>query len=437
MQISQYRVLSIGFEAEILAGLRSAFDVRCAIAEDASAEVNWHALYSMQLETHSPQMTPEMTACFNAVKQHYLKFSDINSRRFYYVNAPQSVTYNAFVLSFYYCYKLIKQHDINLVLHANVPHEGFDFIIYQIACFLNINTLMCYQSIFANRFFIADRVENFGLLKNTPNLYEKESSNYELPKTWFYMAGSDKDAAYSLKKLLIEVLRKPYRLPPALVRYAYAYQFRKQVSALTSKPVKGEQYVYFPLHLQPELTTSAFGGDYADQVLAVELLSTLLPAGVWIYLKENPKQTEKQRDPFFYKRLSVLQNVRLLSREESSSALIEGSIGVATITGTAGWEALFYGKAVLVFGYAWYGDFSGVVRYGPTFNFNDFIQTAVPSSAYLVDELDNCIQKTGKGVIDTSYQSLVKDFNAEINAQFVCQSIKRFIQSNLLFSQKV
>ena len=105
---SQYRVLTVGFEADVLAELRSVFDVRCAISDDPTAEVNWNQLYLLNLDVEAPSMSAAMVACFDFVKQHFIRFQDINSRRHYYVTPPASNTFNAFVLSFYACYNIIK-----------------------------------------------------------------------------------------------------------------------------------------------------------------------------------------------------------------------------------------------------------------------------------------------------------------------------------------
>ena len=40
---------------------------------------------------------------------------------------------------------------------------------------------------------------------------------------------------------------------------------------------KKRKYVYFPLHVQPEMTTDTLGGIYEDQLLALERLDRILP----------------------------------------------------------------------------------------------------------------------------------------------------------------
>ncbi len=53
--------------------------------------------------------------------------------------------------------------------------------------------------------------------------------------------------------------------------------------------------------------------------------------------------------------------MHLVSRDAPTFELIERSAAVATITGTAGWEALFLGKPSIVFGRAFYRDAPGVI----------------------------------------------------------------------------
>ncbi len=421
-------VLTVGFEGETLGALRDRFNVQCVISEGPSATLNWHALHSLQIEHIASAMSAEQWGCFMAVRAHYLQFNDINSRRHYYVPGREAETWNGFVITFHTVYRLLKEHSIQLVLHANIPHEGFDFVLHQVARHLSIPSVLCYQSLIPNRFWLSSTMPEFGRFSVNPSLFDLEPSGYTLPIQWFYMKGSNKEAAYGLGQLVREVLRRPYRLPPALVRYVYARQYRAAVLTQTQQKVAGERYVYFPLHLQPELTTAAQGGVFADQLLAVEALSAWVPQGVAIYLKENPKQTEKQRGPHFYQRLRALSNVRLLGRQENSADLIRNSVGVATITGTAGWEALFYGKPVLVFGAAWYREFPGVVEWcsGPTFD--EFACNEPPETANIVAALDWALRTAGKGVVDPAYAELVDGYEPSANAHHVAESLWRYVQ---------
>lgn len=422
-------VLTLGFEGEVLSALRARFNVQCVISEDPSATLNWHALHRLQIEHRAPAMSAEQWDCFMAVREHYLQFNDINSRRHYYVSGREAETWNGFVITFHTVYRLLKEHAIQLVLHANIPHEGFDFVLHQVARYLGISSVLCYQSLIPNRFWLSSTMSEFGRFSANPGLFSLEPSGYMLPKQWFYMKGSHKDAAYGWAQLIREVWRRPHRLPPALVRYVYARQFRAAVAAQTQKRVEGERYVYFPLHLQPELTTAAQGGLYADQLLAVEALSAWMPKGCAIYLKENPKQTEKQRGPHFYQRLRALPNVRLLGRQESSPDLIRNCVGVATITGTAGWEALFYGKPVLVFGAAWYREFPGVVEWDTCPTFDEFASISPPEAASIVAALDSALRTAGKGVVDSAYAELVDGYEPRANAQQVADSLWRYVQA--------
>lgn len=69
-----------------------------------------------------------------------------------------------------------------------------------------------------------------------------------------------------------------------------------------------------------------------------------------MYVKENPKQDNSDRSRYFLAQLIKLDNVRLISQKEDTFNLIENCIAVATVTGTAAWEAMLIGKYAIFFG---------------------------------------------------------------------------------------
>jgi hypothetical protein len=187
------------------------------------------------------------------------------------------------------------------------------------------------------------------------------------------------------------------------------------------------KYVYFPLHLQPELTTSALGGIYVDQLLALERLSEILPLDWLVYVKENPKQTEMQRDAGFFQRMARLKNVILVPMESDSLALIRASQFVATITGTAGWEAISLGKKALIFGACWYQHLPGVFRYTPSLTLNEIMSSpAIPSSS-LEAATAQLLCMAGCGVVDPEYSILVEGYDDRENARQVAGAIQKAI----------
>ncbi|MBM3231732.1 hypothetical protein FJZ28_05440 [Candidatus Peregrinibacteria bacterium] len=122
-------------------------------------------------------------------------------------------------------------------------------------------------------------------------------------------------------------------------------------------------FVYLPLHYQPEASTVPMGGAYADQILVAALLNAYLPEGVLIYIKEHPRAGGwLTRSPAYYEQLLKMEKVRLVARGVDTFLLREHCKAVATVTGSAGFEALFRGKPVLLFGFRFYQYARGVFQ---------------------------------------------------------------------------
>lgn len=140
----------------------------------------------------------------------------------------------------------------------------------------------------------------------------------------------------------------------------------RQYLKLQKQPDISVPYVLVLLHYQPEASTSPLGGMFVDQLLMVRLLAKYLPAGWKIYVKEHRTTFDPSlrghfsRDAHYYNQLSSLPEVDIVSMEYSSFDLMDHAKAVATVTGTAGWEAVLRGIPSIVFGNAWYKSCEGV-----------------------------------------------------------------------------
>jgi len=121
-----------------------------------------------------------------------------------------------------------------------------------------------------------------------------------------------------------------------------------RLSDTTLDEVRDRRFVYFPMHKEPETSFTTRSPNVTDQLAVIIALSRDLPAGVQLVVKENIISTG-QRPKGYLKQIKDLKNVVLIDPYASSVELIKNSLGVATITGTAGMEAAIMGKPVIVF----------------------------------------------------------------------------------------
>ena len=432
--MKKLRALVLGFDSHIHSALSQVFDLVHIVADTGSATEKWRDVYSFNMKDAEPTLEALNDGSYQFVINKYQRYEDINSRRYVTVNARESEIFNGFMLYFYWAHNLLKSKKIDIVLFQNLPHESFDYILYLIARYLRVRTIITHQSyVMTSRFWICDDIEQFGNMSASPVLTDKVSSNYALPEHWYYMNDVSNKWIYTWRDLVYEVITRPWRFPTAALRFYYNLEYQKSRKSTVRAFDKKRKFIYVPLHMQPELTTSSMGGAdgrYSDQLQMIEQLSLLVPPEVVIYLKENPKQTAQQRDSLFYRRIAKLLNVNFLAPDTSSNLLIKESIAVATVTGTAGWEALFYGKPCLVFGNAWYSSFPGVTKFHSNIQFENWINNIPPCHEELIDCLDDLLTKAGEGIVDPMHASVMPDFSHDLNASNVVNSLKKYIGLN-------
>ena len=315
-------------------------------------------------------------------------------------------------LTYYYhlylrCWKgLFIELRPDIIVFRTVPHEPTNMIIFLWARFSGIKTLIF------NQLWVTDRIlpmadftqSNSKLNPSTPMIKNSKSDNKEnLPgdlspdlKDYFVAQTTDTSDSipiympdlfsdYSIFNRTISRLRALFNRHPhinlksRLVNSSKTFgwwlfsrignELPRSYRQLVSEPDYSKPFIYFPLHLQPEFSTNPLGGYFRDQLLALEILAASLPAGWEIYVKEHPAQwllVGTRHHPYrpkdYYHTIARLPAVRLIPTTADSFKLIRQAMATATISGTAGWEAILRGKPALVFGHAWYQAAPGVFK---------------------------------------------------------------------------
>jgi hypothetical protein len=391
------------------------------------------------------------TLLVEKLQRHFVTFCDMYSRNYdpamqnRYNGLTIHEMQNAFAILIDFFAQLLINREIELVIISRIPHLGADFLMLEVARALDIKTLTFQQSLFPNKFFYVQSADELGRFHNKPLLENPQEIELECTHeyNWPYMEDKpNTESSSSRPRQWLKGLRQwlkrassKHKLDRDELLYEMYYSghqqsFEQNLNQSDRKPDLEANYVYFPLHLQPEMTTSALGRKYSDQLLALERLSSMLPPGWLIYAKENPKQTSFQRGPFFYKRLAGLKNVRYVHKSVSTVDLIKHSQLVATITGTAGWEAITGGKNALVFGRAWYRELPGVFEYQENLKISDVVTSEFTHKA-LEKEVSMMLATMGTGIIygvRSFPPTLIENFDFDHNVDLVTSSLTQIIE---------
>ncbi len=293
----------------------------------------------------------------------------------------------------------IARNGINLYLSAWLPHEIPDIVVYHLCKLRGIPVVYFYSSTERDTAFLEhemteaslplrDRYEEllreyagvtdprrvplsrFGDrydVLTTPKGERPALESVKLPGYWRRIRAllASKPwivAGYALGYLRPDGVRRIWN---NLQRWRAEREAAAFYDAHAVEPDYGKSYVYLALHFQPEASTVPLAGAFAHQPLMAAMLNAALPDDVLIYVKEHPKRSSwVTRSPEYYREFLSHRKVRLVSRKADSFALREHCKAVATATGSVGFEALFRGKPVFLFGHRFYQYARGVYRTG-------------------------------------------------------------------------
>lgn len=337
----------------------------------------------------------------------------------------QSITYHERKHLYYnqliYWLFILKKLSIDILITSASPHFLSDYICYAVCKYLKIQTVMFEDTRITGLIFPRMSIEDIPTIKIIPediNQTLNSRSKSELIKSYIHnVSGEYRDAIpWGLKKLkerdklernkykkLIKLIhinkwpsylinkifslgkvnrnnyfkRSGYLIEDSpmtnfeIKRFEYKgkkkiYQMKKVYKNMCQKVSFDKKYLYFPLHYQPEKTSSPDGDIYVDQWLVINMISCLLPKGWNLYVKEHPAQFMfcnrgyMGRTIDFYKDINKFKNVKMVDDKINPFKLTDNAKAVVTLTGSSGIEAILRGIPALVFGYAWYRNCPGV-----------------------------------------------------------------------------
>lgn len=273
---------------------------------------------------------------------------------------------------------ILKETSPDRLVFTSLAHRLPTWIFGRCAEYLGIPTYFAVESPLPWRFWAIKGIDQQQVVdvcsdqvgRHRDNLSE-ETFNYIEKNSQSYTTGMPPDqkkilddGIWSWKRELQQILSwRPIKLAINTHRLKRKYKLFKTYNKLSKTAWLSDRYIVFFLHYQPEETTLPRGLGYVQQWLAIRALAAALPDGCKLVIKEHPAifgLSDYTRDKSVYEAIAGLPHVTIAPIEADPFELIDSSIAVVTLTGTAGFQAICRGRPVLVFGAAAYKDCPGV-----------------------------------------------------------------------------
>src|SRR3989344_2711057 len=308
---------------------------------------------------------------------------------------------------------VFKKYKPDAVIFPISPHFVYDYVIYALARFFGVKTICFYDTPIPGRALLyGDDIldgskalrEAFNKNKNqkfsvrdlakdireyyeprigeeydaVPSAVMEQKRNYSVfhqlfldPSvrksfrdfSFFYKAPRYAWNTFKQKKL--ELLAAP----AFFARHLFLPNLKKEYRSVETRPDFAKKFVYVPLHMQPECTTSPEGGVFVDQILMLETASAAVPDDWIIYVKEHPIQWLRfgidygdDRYRGYYQKMVRIPKVRIVPANTNSYELIRRSQAVVTVASSAAWESALLSKPAVIFGYPWFQHCPGILK---------------------------------------------------------------------------
>ena len=139
-------------------------------------------------------------------------------------------------------------------------------------------------------------------------------------------------------------------------KYIFLFSYEKNFN-------QNENFIYFPLSVDEERNILLSSPLYTNQIEVIRSIAKSTPPGYTIYVKENPSQSIRYwRSIEEYQNIQNIPNVKLLHPSVSNEKLNKNCSLLISISGSAGFEAAFYGKSSIIFADLGYEILSSVTK---------------------------------------------------------------------------
>jgi hypothetical protein len=355
-----------------------------------------------------------------------------------------------------YWYNYIVKNEIKYVIFSVTPHVIFDYVIYCVCKYLGVGTILLYRTtIVVNKNVSIYAYEDIDLQipalekryafhlinPGAASLSERVSSYYSLrdstPGNTFTGVSTKSLTKYFSLSSYINSIKfriryfnewRQYMSPSDIVSRIAARLIRskKYIFNSSAAPSLNCKYVYVALHYQPECSTSPMGGYFVHQDLMLDLLMAGIPSDWSIYIKGHLREG---LSPTLARRIGFDKRTTLVDERFPSIELIKNAQAVATVTGTAGFEAFINKVPVLMFGSYFYQHAPGVFRIRTHADLASAVRSITSEKCILSDEQIHAFLKalddeTIAGWVDNRYEAMSK-----ISSKENCRRISFLVAS--------
>ena len=140
------------------------------------------------------------------------------------------------------------------------------------------------------------------------------------------------------------------------IKIFYSYRFKsytKQRTVFELDKIDKENYIFYPLHAEPEIAITNYAKFYQNQIEFIRNVALQLGSKYKLLVKEHPRNIGR-RSLGYYKKILEIPNVDFADYDLPSIEVVKRSKMVIVLSGNIGFEAVLNAIPVISFGNAMY-----------------------------------------------------------------------------------